>query len=236
MVLLSSALLIRTHSLTLLLTSYILLTNPSTLLSSAPLWLLGESMHMRAASFQPRSNPLTRTLQPLSQDAHELLALLALGVVVYALVQAVFAGGLGTGVLSSRSSSSSSSRGSGRGNKKEAEDRRLGEEIHTLHSAQTAWMTLAGLRVVAMGALVGWMYIFHSDRIYGSSSRTTTSSTSSRNRTGLSLLANQVTFTAAMMDMLFWGYLWTVLREEAREVAGKVAWRREEEKDREGGE
>ena len=43
------------------------------------------------------------------------------------------------------------------------------------------------------------------------------------------LVGNQVVFSAGLMDMLFWGYLWTVLREERREILGKVQALREDE-------
>ena len=41
------------------------------------------------------------------------------------------------------------------------------------------------------------------------------------------MLANQIVFSASLMDMLFWGYLWTVIRDERREVLGRVQMLRE---------
>jgi hypothetical protein len=48
---------------------------------------------------------------------------------------------------------------------------------------------------------------------------------------GVVLLANRVTFTAGLADMLFWGYLWTVLKDEGREIGGLLARRREIEEE-----
>jgi hypothetical protein len=44
---------------------------------------------------------------------------------------------------------------------------------------------------------------------------------------GLSLLANSAVFTAAMGEMLFWGYVWTVLKEERSGLAKTVMQGRE---------
>ena len=60
MPLLSSYLLITTHALTTLTTSYLLLTRPSIIVSSSPVWVLGESMHIRPppVSFSVPSEPI----------------------------------------------------------------------------------------------------------------------------------------------------------------------------------
>ena len=43
----------------------------------------------------------------------------------------------------------------------------------------------------------------------------------------MELLSNDVVLTGAMTEMLFWGYTWTVLREEQRQMARLVAGLRE---------
>lgn len=40
------------------------------------------------------------------------------------------------------------------------------------------------------------------------------------------LLANRVTFTVGLTNMLFWGYLWTTLKDEGREIGKLLARRR----------
>src|SRR3954462_8349592 len=72
--------LIPTHSLSMLTTSYLLVTSPSLITSSSPVWLLGESMHIRPSpSFSVPSEPL---------------ASLALVVALTAVLEMVFAGSL----------------------------------------------------------------------------------------------------------------------------------------------
>jgi len=64
---------------------------------------------------------------------------------------------------------------------------------------------------------VFWIYTFHSHA---------NSEGGDAMFPGLLRLANRVTFTAGLADMFFWGYLWTVLKEEAREVGRLLARRR----------
>lgn len=260
MAILSSVLLLRTHSLTLLTISFYLLLSPSQVFNSTPVWLLGEAVRVRTAAFasedtlsdtpsappimpgarQRNSGPAgfgapslagaaaTAATSPLTarldQGTRELCALLALLIAVYAVMQFVFAGDLTSlpskpspstnhsskqkspsATLSSSSSSSTSSR--------------YAEELHTLYTAQSRWLTLSGLRVFGASILVAWIYVFYSH------------DKESLGLTGLALLANRVTFTLALSDMLFWGYLWTVLKDEGRQVAIGVARTREAEEE-----
>ena len=62
---------------------------------------------------------------------------------------------------------------------------------------------------------------------YSSSSTPLVSSATISPITGLGLLANGAVFTACLADMLFWGYVWTNLKEEGRELAQGIAQRRE---------
>jgi len=73
---------------------------------------------------------------------------------------------------------------------------------------------------------VGWIYMFHSHDKALSSAESFASQGNSF-LTAFNLLPNRVTFSAALMDMLFWGYLWTVLKDEGREVGKALARRRE---------
>ncbi len=45
---------------------------------------------------------------------------------------------------------------------------------------------------------------------------------------GLGMLNNRVTFVGAFVEMLFWGYLWTTLKDEGRDLAGRIKVKREE--------
>lgn len=197
MPLLPSHTLILTHSLTGLLASYALLTAPATILSSSftPVWMLGEAMHIR----EPLSTWTTTPSEPI--------AAVGLVLALAALTQAFFASGL-VGVQME---------GNGKGKAKgKAEAGELGEKVYRLRYAQNQWMGLAGVRVLVMGLLVMWTYVFQGQR-------SGASSYAKVGMGGLPLLANRAVFSAAMMDMLFWGYLWTNVREEGRELAMAVS-------------
>ncbi|KIX07555.1 uncharacterized protein Z518_02208 [Rhinocladiella mackenziei CBS 650.93] len=227
MPILSSPLLLRTHSLTLLTISYYLFISPERLFSSTPIWLLGESMGVRPAAFaveepiQPSSSTNTRleasallqntsTTQGMGGEAErELCVLVVLVVLMYAGMQFVFAGDLT--LLPAQTSANSSKRS---GSTTVQSSSRYGEELHTLLTAQSRWLTLAGLHVLVSSVLVGWIYLFHSH-------------SSSTGVSGLHRLANRVILTVGLADMLFWGYLWTVLKEEGREVTSILARRRQ---------
>ncbi|KAL6250761.1 hypothetical protein RBB50_003064 [Rhinocladiella similis] len=240
MPLLSSTLLVRTHSLTLVLFSYYLLTSPWTLVSSAPIWLLGESMFVRAPAYapdhlhpsDPRSNlphqgggfrppallqnpargPGTIPALTGTTAERELFAVVAVLLVAYALMQFVFAGDL-TLILPS---GPTSIRAGKQPASPAASSARLAEELHTLLTAQSRWLTLAGLHVVGSSALVFWIYMFYSRTAAQSGDYYSISD----------LLANRVTFTVGLTNMLFWGYLWTTLKDEGREIGKLLARRR----------
>lgn len=273
MALLSSTLLLRTHSLTLLTISFYLLYWPGQLLNATPVWLLGESMSIRPAEFahdEPTLDSPSSSLPILpgsrqrnapaggfrppslagslpvsaaaaaqtgggdSQGELELLALLALVVAGYAFMQFVFAGDLALLAMPSSSSSSStpnksSSSSSASPSKPQQQpsssstmSSRYGEELHTLFAAQSRWLTFSGLRMLGSAALAAWIYVFHS---HGNAFPTVSSAVAG----GPVLLANRVTFTVALCDMLFWGYFWTSVKEETRLVAQNVARLREAE-------
>jgi uncharacterized membrane protein len=108
---------------------------------------------------------------------------------------------------------------------------RWGEETHTLLSAQARWLTLSGLHVLGSAVTVVWIYLFHSHRAAAQTPVGKATMNDMGLRESFSLLANGVTFTAALMNMLFWGYLWSVIRDEGREVAEAVMRRREIERE-----
>lgn len=252
MPLLSSTLLLRTHSLSLLTISYYLLTSPVHLLSSTPIWLLGESMVVRPAMFAPddpnetganrdpgpRSTLLQSSSKALgpSESDRELFALLALVLVVYAVTQFLFAGDLSLLPIPSGPSSSSSSlskRDSPSGSqgpnrtstsRSTSSSSSFAEDLRSLVTAQSRWLMLAGLHVFAAAGVVVWIYVFHSHQDKSQQAQQTSAQFLGL---GLGRLAHRITFAAAFFDMLFWGYLWTVLKEEGREVAKTLARRRE---------
>jgi hypothetical protein len=194
-----SSTLILTHSLTGLIASYVLITNPSLLLSNTftPVWMLGESMHIREVSSKWTS------------QASEPVATLGLLLAMASLTQAFFASGLAGVDVNAKG-------------KQKQSHTELGEKVYRLRYAQTQWMGLAGLRVLLMGLLVGYTYVFEGMREgYMSSFQLSKIS-------GISLLTNRAVFTASMTDMLFWGYLWTNVREEGRELAISVSRLREQ--------
>ena len=173
-------------------------------------------MHIRPAQFQPSTSPLTGSMLPIEEETLEVLGVVALVIAAYAITQLIFTGG-----LASSGSLSSGKRGGSGGSKA-----RLGEEVHTTLSSQSSHLSLAVVHVFASGALVAWIYLSHSSR-----NILTGSTMSSRTMSGSlgALLGNQVVFSAALMDMLFWGYLWTVIRDERREVLSMVQRLRSDE-------
>lgn len=246
MPLLSSTLLVRTHSLTLVLFSYYLLTSPWKLVSSVPIWALGESMFIRSPDYAPDplhpsdhhhrkgesgfrppallKNPARGpgTIPALTGTTaeRELFAVVAVLLVAYALMQFIFAGDLTLSLAPSEPTSTTTRTRAGKQQgttpPPAVSSARLAEELYTLLTAQSRWLTLAGLHVVGSSALVFWIYMFHSG----------VTSTTSENFTISDLLANRVTFTVGLANMLFWGYLWTTVKDEGREVGKLLARRR----------
>ncbi|KAK6376593.1 hypothetical protein LTS17_007188 [Exophiala oligosperma] len=133
----------------------------------------------------------------------ELFAVVAVLLVAYALMQFIFAGDL-TLILAPSEPTSTTTR------------TRAGKQQGTTPPPASRWLTLAGLHVVGSSALVFWIYMFHSG----------VTSTTSENYTISDLLANRVTFTVGLANMLFWGYLWTTVKDEGREVGKLLARRR----------
>ena len=193
MPLLSSYLLVVTHALTALTVSYLLLTQPSLLVSSSPVWIIGESMHIRLPS-------------PAFSVPSEPTATAALVLALAALSELFFVGG-----LASITTSGKEKAGAGA----------LAEQVAVLRSYQASWMSLAALRVFAMGGLAAWIYLLKSDR------GTTMDSDTVGGIEGVGLLTNSLVFTAAMGEMLFWGYMWTVLKEERNSMTKTVMYGRD---------
>ena len=236
MALLSSPLLLRTHALVTLTLAYYLLTAPSTLLSSPALTLLGESMRLPPAHFQPIASTITTP----SIATHELLAVLALALGAVATTQLLFAGSLGVPVTLTFTQKSPASGGGGEawknqlpslaagGNAGAVSRARRGEDLAVLSAAQNTHMGLAFVRVLVQGALVAWIYVAHGRRGDVGGRPSWLADGGDVGGVGAAL-GNQVVFTVALGDMLFWGYLWTVIREERREVfKGVEKWRAEE--------
>jgi Increased loss of mitochondrial DNA protein 1 len=195
MPLLSSYLLITTHALTTLTASYFLLTHPSLLTASSPVWIIGESMHIRPPppSFSVPSEPVA--------SAAFILALAALS-------QLFFVGGLAS-IDTNKKESATAGAGA------------LAEQAAVLHASQASWMSLAATRVFVMGGLAVWIYLLKSER------GVIIDTDQIGGVKGMGLLANSVVFTAAMGEMLFWGYVWTVLKEEGSGLAKTVMQGRE---------
>lgn len=195
MPLLPSHTLILTHSLACATTAFTLLTNPSLITSSGPVWLIGEAMHIHETpTFSLPSEPL---------------AALALILAVLALVESAFAGNL----ISIKKAEAGQS------------VQAFTERAAVLHNAQGQWMVVSTTKALVFGVLVmysyltssreqGMGYIIPVDRSAGP--------------LGLSFLNNRVTFVGAFVEMLFWGYLWTNLKDEGRGLAARIKVKREE--------
>lgn len=220
MPLLSSFLLIESAAITLIAISVLLVTSPNTVLSSTTLSLLGSSMHIRPATFIPEPPPpkslatLARTTKTsLTTSEHEILALTGLVIFLTSISTMILAAPLHFSTSSLTSRVSTSSDGGAKTVRKSSAE--VGESIARITLVQSVWQGLAGIHVVVAAAFVAWSYVFRSEK-YG------------RRDMGFSVLANNVTFTVGMVDMLFWGYLYTTIKEERREVL-KVGERRRTE-------
>lgn len=92
-------------------------------------------------------------------------------------------------------------------------------DIRLITYTQTLWQVLSAVHVVASSVLVAWIYLLKSERHGG---------VPENSGQGLDLLANNIVFTFGLSDMLFWGYIYTVVKEERREVL-LVRQKRQEE-------
>ena len=158
-------------------------------------------MHIRPAQYQPTINPLTKNALPIDEEAGEVLGLAAVLFAALGIYELIMAGGLSIPTITQSRSNS------------EGKASKVGEEVYATLSSQSTHLNIAFLHVIASGALVAWIYVFHSNRNF----------TSVAPAPGLgALLGNQVIFSSGLIDTLFWGYLWTVIREERREMIQKM--------------
>ncbi|KAK5942098.1 hypothetical protein PMZ80_006051 [Knufia obscura] len=195
--------------------SVILIKSPTRILTSPTLSLLGASLHTRPASYIPvpsltsggaadqSSNPLaslTRSVKTeLSIPERELLALVGLILGLSAMTMMI----LCTSLSFSKASLTTRTTDDGKTLRKSSPE--VGEAISRLLVAQDLWQLLAGIHVLVCSPLVAWIYLQGGQVELGPS-------------TGLGLLTSDVVFTIAISDMLFWGYMYTVIKEEKRQV------------------
>ncbi|KAF7505659.1 hypothetical protein GJ744_000594 [Endocarpon pusillum] len=202
MPLLASHTLILTHSLACLTTSSILLTNPTLITSSSPLWLIGEAMHIRET--------------PSFSQASEPVAALALILAVLAIVEGTFAASL--------SVVSTTKKADGQGGGVQA----FAEKAAILHHAQGLWMVVSTVKTLVFGVLVMGSYLSTAREGGGMGYVVPVVDERGPGWFGLGMLNNRVTFVGAFVEMLFWGYLWTTLKDEQRELARRIKVKREE--------
>lgn len=81
------------------------------------------------------------------------------------------------------------------------------------------------MHVIFASLLVAWMYVFRSQRGIDRVPLLT------QDVDAASLLVNNITFTIGMVDMLFWGYLYTTIKEERRVVLSIMERRRSEDEE-----
>ena len=199
MAILSSRLLLQTHSLTLLYFAYTLLAAPERLTSAAPVWVIGESMHL----------PLTTADDSLLEPSAA-LALCAIVLTGAAAHQLIFSLPL-----------------SPLGETGEKNEGVFAAKVAALNDTITNWMIASGIRTLGNGAAIIAIYL------------STLSRRSQAEELDLELpqgmlgfLCNRVVFTACMTDMLFWGWLYTTLKDEGRDLARSVqAWRERAERE-----
>ncbi|ERF69842.1 hypothetical protein EPUS_09058 [Endocarpon pusillum Z07020] len=147
---------------------------------------------------------------PSFSQPSEPVAALALMLAVLAVVESTFAGGLSVSTTKKADGQSVQA---------------FAEKAAILHHAQGLWMVVSTVKTLVFGVLVmgsylgtareaGIGYVVPGDRGLG--------------WFGLRMLNNRVTFVGAFAEMLFWGYLWTALKDEGRELAGRIKVKREE--------
>lgn len=198
------------------------------ILSSPTLALLGASLRVRPASYIPlpplpsgapadrSSNPLTSLTRSgkttLSLPERELLALVGLILGLSAVTTMVLC------TLLSFSKTSLTTRTTEDGKTLRKSSAEVGESMSRLLVAQDLWQVLAGVQVLICSVIVAWIYLRGGSVELGPS-------------TGFGLLSSDVVFTATISNMMFWGYLYTVIKEEKRQVMEVREQRRVEDEE-----
>ena len=85
----------------------------------------------------------------------------------------------------------------------------VGVSIAKLVTSQDLFMVVGAIHVFMMGNLVVWTYL---------TKESVAIDARGTHPSWWTLMANQTNFVLALTDMLFWGYLYTVLKEERREI------------------
>lgn len=188
------------------------------ILNSPTIAILGDSMHIRPASYVPvphllgnlaqqNAHPLSSrtksTAASLTTAERELLALIGGVLVISAVTMMV----LCTSLFYSKSNLTSRTTENGRVLRKSSAE--VAETVSKLVSSQDVFMLLSGIHVLIMSVLVVWMYLTKA-RVADEARSDTLGN--------WALLANQTSFVLALVDMLIWGYLYTVIKEERRQV------------------
>ncbi|RMZ90141.1 hypothetical protein DV736_g2648, partial [Chaetothyriales sp. CBS 134916] len=146
MPLIPSSTLVYAHAGALLTIAYFLLTAPVRLLTSAAFIILGEAMHIRAASFQPSPSRLSKGLPGLSAQSTQLLAIVGVVLASNALTHLLFAGGLAVPASVQKQSGggrATADTNHARSRTLNAGKARRGEELHTLVAAQAQYLNVA---------------------------------------------------------------------------------------------
>lgn len=218
MPLLSSHLLIQSYGILIITLGITLIRLPTLILNSPTLTILGDSMHIRPATYVPLPSLLgklsNQSMHPLASltktgktslttAERELLALLGAVFATSAITMMVLASSLSF----SKAYLTSTTTLDGKVRRKSSAE--VAEAISKLVSSQDIFMLLSGIHVFIMSSLVAWIYVTKAD---------VAEEARSDHPGSWAILANQTSFILALMDMLFWGYLYTVIKEERRQV------------------
>lgn len=218
MPLLSANLLLQSYGCLIIALGITFIRSPTSVLNSASLNIFGDSMRIRPATFIPLPgvnreiheqtiNPLSSLTRNgkyrLSTSERELLALIG-GILMVAAISMMM---LASSLSYSKSSILTGITTKGKTVRRASAD--VAETISSLVSHQNIFLLLSGVHVFAMGFVVLASYL--------------TKESIGRAITGpdpsaWTLLSNQTTFIFALGDMLFWGYLYTAIKEERRQV------------------
>ena len=218
---------LQSYGLLIIAVGALLITSPVKVVGSTTLTLLGDSMHIHPASYVPlpflpgriqqtTSNPAAKLVRSgkvaLTSSEQEIFSLLGGVLIICSITMMVFA----TSLSYSKSNILSLTTDDGRTARKSSAE--VGVSIAKLVTAQDLFLIVGAIHVFVMGNLVVWTYL---------TKESVAVDARGPHLSWWTLMANQTNFVLALTDMLFWGYLYTVLKEERREILVMAQARRE---------
>ena len=228
-------LLIQAHALTLVTVSYFLLTAPATILTCAPVVILGGAMHVRPF-VAPTSTPgFTTALRGAvggskvggEMQTSDSLALVGLMLVLGAVMEAVFAGTLALPSGGGGAAEEEDGAGApGAARSSAAGANRVKYDLYHAIRTQSTFLSFAGLRTFVTGSLVAVVYI--SGRMAEGPEGSAVADWPLVGRV-LELVGNDVVLSSGLLETMFWGYVYINLGDERKEVLQRIGMETKDE-------